>query len=392
MPSRRPGGSDHRCNLWDIPVSCATRSRALSRLIVGSEKSAYLAAARDPTASGASPDRERMRIAYLELLKLSLCDLAGSSTGSVGRMEDGRLLSRRLVGDERRLRLVGMDWPLQGLTMVGLARLDDLQVCVEGAVVDGVEGDLIEAGAWRGGASIMIRATLDSLGERDRVVAVADSFRGFPSSEAAGITGGREPTDRATFEFLSVPLEQVADHFARLGYEDGIEFVPGFFRETMPALGGRRWALIRLDGDTYEATRVALEALYPGLTVGGHLIVDDYGAIDDCRRAVDEYRAEHGIAEPLHEVDWSCVRWRRESGEPRPQPARAGAVPGAPRAPERAAMDRSGADVPTIRERDLEDELAELRARLGPLEAGAGRPRRRFAERLASWVRERGRP
>ena len=77
---------------------------------MGSDISAYLAAARDPRAVGASADPARMRVAYLDLLKLSLCDLAGSSTGSVGRMEDGRLLSRRLVGEERELRLVGMDW------------------------------------------------------------------------------------------------------------------------------------------------------------------------------------------------------------------------------------------------------------------------------------------
>ena len=140
---------------------------------MGSDISAYLAAARDPRAVGASADPARMRVAYLDLLKLSLCDLAGSSTGSVGRMEDGRLLSRRLVGEERELRLVGMDWPLQGLTMVGLARLDDLQRCVESVVGDRVEGDLIEAGAWRGGAAILIRATLDSLGADQRTVWVA---------------------------------------------------------------------------------------------------------------------------------------------------------------------------------------------------------------------------
>ena len=81
----------------------------------------------------------------------------------------------------------------------------------------------------------------------------------------------------------------------------------------MPALRGRRWSLVRLDGDTYDATRLALDALYPGLAPGGYLIVDDYGALDECRRAVDEFRAEHGIAEPLEQVDWTCVRWRRES-------------------------------------------------------------------------------
>ena len=53
-------------------------------------------------------------------------------------------------------------------------------------------------------------------------------------------------------------------HFARFGLEQGVEFVEGFFDETLPTLRGRRWSVVRLDGDTYEATWVGLESLYPG--------------------------------------------------------------------------------------------------------------------------------
>ncbi len=58
---------------------------------------------------------------------------------------------------------------------------------------------------------------------------------------------------------------------------------------------------------------MTLQSLYPGLNVGGHVIVDDYGALEECRRAVDEFRDRHGIEEPLEQVDWTCVAWRRES-------------------------------------------------------------------------------
>jgi hypothetical protein len=105
----------------------------------------------------------------------------------------------------------------------------------------------------------------------------------------------------------------VKDNFARFGLEHGVTFVPGFFEDTMSQLAGRRWALVRLDGDTYEATWLTLQSLYPGLSVGGHVIVDDYGALEECRRAVDEFRDRHGIEEPLERVDWTCVAWRRES-------------------------------------------------------------------------------
>ena len=150
---------------------------------------------RDAAASAPGPDADTLRSAYLSVLKLCLCDLAATTTMSVGSMPGGGTASRVLRDDQRRLRSVGMDWPLQGLTMTGLRRLDDLQGCVESVVRDGVEGDLIEAGAWRGGASILMRATLDALGDT-RTVWVADSFQGFPDDEAG------ERIDLSTYEFL----------------------------------------------------------------------------------------------------------------------------------------------------------------------------------------------
>jgi hypothetical protein len=306
-------------------------------------------AARTPTAPAPGPETEDLRLAYLGLLKLALCDLAGTRTGSVSRLIDGSVASRELSGEDRQLRSAGLDWPLHGLTMVGLNRLDDLQACVESVVREGVEGHLIEAGTWRGGASILMRATLDSLGATGRTVHVADSFQGF----------AEELGDLDAVDFLAVPLDEVRESFARFGLEDGVRFVPGFFEHTLPGLAGTPWAVIRLDGDTYEATRAALDALYPSLAVGGHLIVDDYGAIDEseCRRAVDEFRAEHGIEEPLEKVDWTCVRWRRTSEAPiapaAPRPGPPAAPPARPRTPH----------VPTARELELEREVAALRKR-----------------------------
>jgi O-methyltransferase len=311
-------------------------------------------AARAPRAPGPGQDAESLRGAYLGLLKLALCDLAGTSTGSVSRLLDGSVASRELSGEDRQLRSAGLDWPLHGLTMVGLNRLDDLQACVESVVRDGVEGDLIEAGAWRGGASILMRATLDSLGATDRTVHVADSFQGFPAAD--------ELDNLNAIDFLAVPADEVRDNFERFGLEHGVRLVPGFFEQTLPALAGVRWALVRLDADTYEATRAALGALYPGLAVGGYVIVDDYGVMDqqECRRAVDEFRALHGIVDPIEQVDWTCVRWRRAHEAPvetapeaRPAPARAEPMP-------RAGSPR----VPTGRELDLEREVSALREQL----------------------------
>jgi hypothetical protein len=267
---------------------------------------ASLAAAPQLQAAGPGPDADALRRAYLDLLRLTVCDLAGVATTSVGALPDGGVMARELRGDGRRLRAAGMDWPLHGLTMVGLRRLEDLQACVERVVADGVPGDVIEAGSWRGGAALLIRATLDALGD-DRELVVADSFAGFPA--------GDEDASVA-HDFLVAPLADVQEAFARLGLERGVTFVPGFFEETMAGLAGRSWALVRLDADTYEPTRLALRALYPGLATGGYLVIDDYGSFEGCRRAIDEFRAEHAIEEPLEQVDFTCWRWRRTSEAP----------------------------------------------------------------------------
>ncbi len=264
-------------------------------------------AARAPHAVGPGPDHESLRLAYLGLLKLALCDLTGTSTGSVSQRIDGSIASRELRGEDRRLRAGGIDWPLHGLTMVGLNRLDDLQACVESVVRDGVEGDLIEAGTWRGGAAILMRATLDSLGATDRTVHVADSFQGFPAAdEHRRPQRQRLPRRARRRGARQLRAPRPRPRRARSSRASS--------RRRCRRSTTERWAVVRLDGDTYEATRAALDALYPRLAVGGYLIVDDYDAMtaEECRRAVDEFRAEHGIAEPLETVDWTCVRWRRE--------------------------------------------------------------------------------
>jgi hypothetical protein len=320
--------------------------------------------------AGPRPGAEGLRAAYLDLLKLCLCDLAGARTVSVSRTGDTRrpesqVQAWELGNEELPLRVKGADWPYSGLTMVGLKRLDDLQACVESVVGDQVEGDVIEAGAWRGGASILARATLDSLGDDERTVWVADSFQGLPAPDPEASPEDRE-LDLSRIEFLAVPADEVQGYFARFGLDHGVELVEGFFDETLPRLRNHRWSVVRLDGDTYEATWSGLESLYPGLSAGGYLIVDDYGLIEECQRAIDDYRREHGITEPIERVDWNGIRWRRER-EPTAtaRDREVGARPtGRARGPARHATSARRPHIPMRRELELERELSDLRKRL----------------------------
>jgi O-methyltransferase len=330
--------------------------------------------ARPIRAAGPSADPDQLREAYLELLKLTLCDLANARTESVMlTIDHSGMFSKESDEEELVHRATGMHWSLHGLTMVGLTRLDHLQRCVESVVRDGVDGDLIEAGVWRGGASILMRATLNSL-DAGREVWLADSFEGFPEPDEETFPADSE-RDLSRFDFFSIPVEEVRANFARLGLNDGIRFVPGFFDETMPALRGGTWSVVRIDSDTYESTWLALDALYPGLSAGGHLIIDDYYMLPECRRAVDEYRREHGVSEPLEPIDWNSVGWRRNSQPTDPRPAPAAAPLS------RSGSARSGAlkerlPVPTEREQELEDEIKRLREELEQARAQLTRSKR----------------
>jgi O-methyltransferase len=196
------------------------------------------------------------------------------------------------------------------MTMIGQERLDDLQFCVSDAIERGVPGDVIETGVWRGGSTILMRAILKAYGDEDRSVYVADSFEGLPPPNPE-----RYPADEGLFfnlhPALAVSLEDVQAGFERYGLlDDRVVFVKGWFRDTLPGLRDHQWSVIRLDGDLYESTMDTLTNLYPGLSPGGWLIVDDY-SIDACRAAVTDYRKEHGITGKLHRIDWTGVRWQK---------------------------------------------------------------------------------
>jgi O-methyltransferase len=208
-------------------------------------------------------------------------------------------------------REIGDDWPAHAETMVGLKRLENLEALIVDVVRRGVPGDLVETGVWRGGASILMRGVLKALGDTSRRVWACDSFEGLPRADP-----GRYPMDAGdphwTFAELAVSLDEVQANFARYGLlDEQVRFLPGWFRDTLPGAPIDRISVLRLDGDMYESTWVALEALYPKLARGGYVVVDDYLNIAACRAAVDDFRRANAITDAIHEIDWTGVYWRR---------------------------------------------------------------------------------
>lgn len=222
-----------------------------------------------------------------------------------------RCLADAIYDDANPLvRAEGLDWPARAHTMIGLKRLANIRHCVEDVLARDVPGDLCEAGAWRGGAAIYLRAILAAHADDARRVWVADSFQGLPPPDPT-----RYPHDAGdrhhTHAQLAVPLDDVRANFARHGLlDDQVCFLPGWFRDTLPAAPIERLAVLRLDADMYESTIQCLEALYDRLSPGGYLIVDDYGGIEQCRKAVHDFRAARGIRAPIKPIDWTGVYWQ----------------------------------------------------------------------------------
>lgn len=209
----------------------------------------------------------------------------------------------------------GRDWPARAETMAGLNRLANARFCIESVLADGIAGDIIETGVWRGGMSIFMRGVLKAHGVTDRKVWVADSFQGLPAADLVRYPA-EASLDFTEFDILSVGVDQVRRNFERYGLMDEqVEFIVGWFQDTLAKAPIGDIAVLRLDGDMYESTIQALEPLYPKLAVGGYCIIDDYGNIDACKTAVTDYRDANGIDDEIIDIDGWGAFWRKSTHE-----------------------------------------------------------------------------
>jgi O-methyltransferase len=219
----------------------------------------------------------------------------------------------RSVSFDEQKRNLGLDWPAAAETMIGMQRLTNLQRCAETVLAEDIPGDLVECGVWRGGACILMRAILAVYGDEKRSVWLADSFEGVPPPDKENYVADENLRLDLSADVLAVTEDAVKANFRRYGLlDDRVRFLRGWFKDTLPSAPIERIALLRLDGDLYESTIQALDALYPRLSTGAFCIIDDYHAIQACRQAVTDYRAQHRILADITEIDGSGVFWRKQ--------------------------------------------------------------------------------
>jgi O-methyltransferase len=229
------------------------------------------------------------RTLYLDLLKKSLTDL--------------------IYEPMTRARYEGTDPHLtRAHTMIGIRRLDNIHECFDNIVKDNIEGDLIEAGVWRGGATIFMAGLTKAYGE-DRTVFVADSFEGLPKPDEQ-----KYPADQGdmhwTYKDLSISFDEVKSNFE--AYDllcDNVKFLKGWFKDTLPTVQ-KPLSMIRLDGDMYQSTWESLENLYKHLSVGGYVIADDW-LLKGARRAIEDFRLTNNIYDDIQYINEYSVFWRK---------------------------------------------------------------------------------
>ncbi len=224
-----------------------------------------------------------------------------------------RLELVRQVAFDPHLRAEGLDWPLEAETMIGLRRLKNLQDCITDVLQKNVPGDLVETGVWRGGATIFMRGVLKAYGDQERIVWAADSFEGLPKPTAEVYPADADDKFYLASSVLAVSLDEVKSNFARYGLlDDQVRFLKGWFKDTLPTSPIEQIAVLRLDGDMYESTIIALRSLYPKLSLGGYVIIDDYEpGLPGCVTAVNDFRAEQGITEEMELTGHSGAYWQR---------------------------------------------------------------------------------
>jgi hypothetical protein len=247
---------------------------------------------------------QRLRDSYLSLLESCL-------TGIIYEDKPLKALGSEIY--DAGIREVGRDWPSMAHTMIGVKRLANLRRLSEDVIANDVPGDFIETGVWRGGACIMMRGVLHAYRITNRRVWVADSFQGLPAPDIEHYPADRD-SDYHTFEELSIPFETVKRNFAKYDLlDDQVVFLKGWFKDTLPLAPIERLALLRLDGDLYESTIIALNSLYDKLSPGGYVIVDDYHVVPGCKAAIGDFLAGRKISSGLSEIDGVGVFWQKTS-------------------------------------------------------------------------------
>jgi hypothetical protein len=204
---------------------------------------------------------------------------------------------------------------VRAYTSTSAERIVALRHAVQYVVANGIPGDFVECGVWKGGSMMAAARTLLEMGDTSRDLYLYDTFEGMTAPTMRDVSYGGESAaavwkDRrgedGTSTWSNISLDTVREAMESVGYDQArIHLVKGPVEQTIPEQAPSQIALLRLDTDWYESTYHELEHLFPRLVVGGVLIIDDYGHWLGAREATDEYIRKHGVRLLLNRIDYT---------------------------------------------------------------------------------------
>jgi hypothetical protein len=193
-------------------------------------------------------------------------------------------------------------------TMISIERAYALYTGVKHLLAREIEGDFVECGVWKGGSCMLMALTILSEGSDLRPIWLYDTFSGMtePGIEDRIFSSGQSVSERWHPGWWAAGRDLVMENLSLTGYPlELLHFVPGDVCTTLDHNIPEKTALLRLDTDWYASTKKELEVLYPGLSRGGLLIIDDYGHFSGARQAVDEYFSDRSGSPLFHRNDYT---------------------------------------------------------------------------------------
>jgi len=189
----------------------------------------------------------------------------------------------------------------------------NLEETIQYVASKGIDGAFVKCGTFTGGASAFALRSILRNEKLPRPYWGFDSFEGMPEpssrdeSDAVSWYGTEKKSGRLVGSDVNLAdYDDCLRYLKNTGYpSDQIHLVKGWFQDTLKECRDRigRIAILRVDGDFYESTKITLESLFDGVVSGGMIIIDDYGTFLGCRKAVDEFLQSRGISPFLHYVD-----------------------------------------------------------------------------------------
>jgi len=235
--------------------------------------------------------------------------------------------SSYLLNINENAEFMGLHERCNPFTKTGIVKMYGMYEAVCYIVNNGIEGDIVECGVFKGGAMMAAALQLKQLGQTDKRIYLYDTFEGMSEPSAYDLVFGADVPAKVVWDKIQrkkadgIPLtsgeegfmclaalDEVKANMASTGYPaDSLVFVKGKVEDTIPSTVPKQIALLRLDTDFYESTYHELVHLYPRLAPNGVIIFDDYGIWKGSREAADHYFTENNIYLLLNKMETGCI-------------------------------------------------------------------------------------